>query len=213
MKSPVSASRPNHTVLILLAAVVAAFGLWLGMRYANPPAPPKLTSALLYPTPRAIVDFTLQQANGTALTPADWHGHWNFVYFGYTSCPDACPTTLAELKSVWADLGKRGVQDKLRFDFISVDPERDTLEVLGKYVGFFSPDFIAATGTDEQLTKLTRALGILYSRTKKDDGSIEVDHSGSIAIVDPQGRLVGLFRPPFAAKDLAADMLALIGRN
>ena len=211
MNSPAPASRLNLTALIVLAAVVAAFGLWLGMRFANAPAQPKLASALLYPEPRAIPDFALQQANGKPLTLADWRGHWNFVYFGYTTCPDVCPTTLAELKSVWAELGKRGAQDKLRFDFVSVDPDRDTADALAKYVGFFSPDFVAATGTDAELTKLTRSLGIVYSRTKKDDGSVEVDHSGSIVIVDPQGRLVGLFRPPFAAKDLADDMTTLAG--
>ena len=209
MNSPAPASRPNLTALIVLAAVVAAFGLWLGMRFAKAPAQPKLASALLYPEPRAIPDFALQQTNGKPLTLADWRGHWNFVYFGYTTCPDVCPTTLAELKSVWAELGKRGVQDKLRVNFVSVDPDRDTADTLAKYVGFFSPDFVAATGTDAELTKLTRSLGIVYSRTKKDDGSVEVDHSGSIVIVDPQGRLVGLFRPPFAAKDLADDMATL----
>ncbi len=209
MNSPAPASRPNLTVLILLAAVVAAFGLWLGTRYASAPAQPKLASALLYPEARAVPDFGLTQANGKPLTLADWRGHWNFVYFGYTTCPDVCPTTLAELKSVWAELGKRGVQDKLRIDFISVDPERDTPDALNRYVSFFSPDFIAATGTDAELTKLTRSLGLIYSRTKKDDGSIEVDHSGTIVIVDPQGKLVGLFRPPFAVKDLVDDMATL----
>lgn len=210
MNSPAPASRPNLTVLILLAAVVAAFGLWLGVRYASAPAQPKLASALLYPEPRTIPEFELHQANGKPLTPADWRGRWNFVYFGYTTCPDVCPTTLTDLKSVWAELGKRGVQDNVRVNFISIDPDRDTPELLAKYVGFFSPDFVAATGTDAELTRLTRALGIVYSRTKKDDGSIEVDHSGSIVIVDPQGRLVGLFRPPFAAKDLADDMAKLV---
>ncbi|MFT3791739.1 MAG: SCO family protein [Rudaea sp.] len=210
MNSPAS-SRTNTTLLIVLAAVVAAFGFWFGARYANAPAQPKLASALLYPEPRAIPEFQLQQANGKPLTNADWRGRWNFVYFGYASCPDVCPTTLAELKSVWGELAKRGVQDKLRIDFVSVDPERDTPDALAKYVGFFSPDFVAATGTDAELAKLTRALGIVYSRTKKDDGSIEVDHSGSIVIVDPQGRLVGLFRPPFVARSLADDMVTLTG--
>lgn len=210
MNSPASASRPNLTALILLAAVVAALGLWLGNRYANAPAQPKLASALLYPEARKLPDFELQQADGKPLTLADWRGRWTFVYFGYTTCPDVCPTTLAELKSAWAELGKRGLRDKLRIDFISVDPERDTPDALTKYVGFFSPDFIAATGTDAELAKLTRSLGIVYSRTKKDDGSVEVDHSGSIVIVDPQGQLVGLFRPPFAAKDLADDVTKLV---
>jgi protein SCO1/2 len=209
MNSP---ARLNLTVLVLLAAAAVALGLWLGTRH-DAPAQPKLASALLYPEPRAIPAFELRQANGQSLTPADWRGHWNFVYFGYTTCPDVCPTTLAELKSVWAELGKRGMQDKMRIDFVSVDPERDTPDVLGKYVGFFSPDFIAATGTDAQLTRLTRALGIVYSRRKNDAGGSEVEHSNSIAIVDPQGRLVGLFRPPFAARDLADDMTRLAGQR
>ena len=75
MNSPAPASRPNLTALIVLAAVVAAFGLWLGMRFANAPAQPKLASALLYPEPRAIPDFALQQADGKPLTLADWRGH------------------------------------------------------------------------------------------------------------------------------------------
>lgn len=211
MNSPAPASRPNLALLIVLAAAVAALGLWLGTRHAGAPAQPKLASALLYPAARAVPDFELRQANGKPLTLADWRGRWNFVYFGYTSCPDVCPTTLAILKTVWAELGKRGVQDKLRIDFVSVDPERDTPETLARYVGFFGPDFVAATGTDAQLTPLTRALGVVYARTKKADGSTEVDHSGSIIIVDPQGRLAGLFRPPFAARDLAEDMTTLAG--
>jgi protein SCO1/2 len=204
-------SQRNFIALILIAALAAAAGLWLGNRYFGAPAQPALDSALLYPQARALPDFRLTQANGTPLTLADWHGHWNIVYFGYTACPDVCPTTLATLKSVWIELGKRGLQDKIRIDFISVDPERDTPEVLGKYVGFFSPDFIAATGSDEELTKITRALGLVYSRTKKDDGTIEVDHSGSAVIVNPQGQVAGIFRPPCAVKDVVNDMTTLAG--
>ena len=204
-------ARLNPTYLILLAALAAAVGLWLGNRYYAAASAPKLASALLYPQPRALPDFHLDQANGQALTLADWRGRWDIVYFGYTACPDVCPTTLQTLKSAWNELGKRGLHDKVRIDFVSVDPERDTPAVLGKYVGFFSPDFIAASGSDEELTKITRALGLIYTRTKNADGAVEVDHSGSAVIVDPQGQLVGIFRPPLAAADVVSDMTTLAG--
>ncbi|HEY8010171.1 MAG TPA: SCO family protein [Rudaea sp.] len=211
MSTSPKATRPNPTYLILIAALAAAVGLWLGNRYYAAESAPKLASALLYPQPRALPDFHLDQANGQPLTLADWRGHWNIVYFGYTACPDVCPTTLQTLKSAWNELGKRGLHDKIRIDFVSVDPERDTPDVLGKYVSFFSADFVAASGSDEELTKITRALGLVYTRTKNADGNIEVDHSGSAVIVDPQGQLIGIFRPPLAAADVVGDMTTLAG--
>lgn len=210
MTAPAPKSHRSFVWLILIAALAAAVGLWLGSRQFGA-AEPKLDNAVLYPQPRPLPDFHLQQADGKPLTNADWRGRWNVVYFGYTSCPDVCPTTLAAFKSAWKTLGEQGLGNHVRFDFVSVDPQRDTPEQLGKYVAFFSPDFVAATGTDEQLTSLTRALGLLYTRTTNADGAIEVDHSGSAVIVDPDARLVGIFRPPFAPAALVHDLTALIG--
>ena len=205
-----AASHRSFVWVILAAALAAAVGLWLGNRYYSRPAGPALTAAVLYPQPRAVPEFTLQRADGQPLTLANWKGHWNVVYFGYVSCPDVCPTTLQSFKQVWKVLGERGLSDRVQIDFISVDPQRDTPEVLGKYVAFFSPDFIAATGSQEQLTRLTRALGIIFSRTTNADGAIEVDHSGSAVLIDPQGRLAGLFRPPFAVPAMVEDLSALV---
>ncbi|HEX6833303.1 MAG TPA: SCO family protein [Rudaea sp.] len=194
---------------ILIAAFAAALGLWFGARWFAAPAPPQLTAAVLYPQPRPVPEFHLAQANGQPLTPADWRGHWTLAYFGYASCPDVCPTTLAAFKNVWAQLEKRGSLAAYRFDFISVDPARDTPETLAKYVAFFRPDFIAATGTDAELTPLTRALGLLYTRSSTGNGDEQVDHSASVVIIDPQGRMAGIFRPPFAPDAIAADLAAL----
>ena len=193
--------------LILAAALAAGVGLWLGERHFSAPAAPALQNAVMYPAPRPIPEFHLDQANGQPLDLAFWRGRWNVVYFGYTSCPDVCPTTLAVFKQAWKDLGV--LKEKVRFDFVSVDPQRDTKEQLAKYVAFFSPDFIAATGTDEELTKITRALGLMYARTTDANGAVAVDHSGSAVIIDPQGRLVGMFRPPFTAPQIVADLTAL----
>jgi protein SCO1/2 len=205
------AGRVSANTLILIAAVAAALGLWLGSRMFAPAPTPQLAAAVLYPTPRAIPDFHLARADGGALTLADWKGRWTVAFFGYTNCPDVCPTTLATFKDVWTTLRAAGVADRLRFDFISVDPERDTPEKLSNYVGYFSRDFVAATGTDEELTSLTRALGLVYARTPTGNGDYTVDHSASAIIIDPSGREAGLFRPPFVAKTIAADLEALLG--
>ena len=203
------ASHRSFVWIILVAALAAGVGLWFGNRQFGRVDGPKLANAVLYPQPRELPDFQLTRGDGRAMTLADWRGRWNVAYIGYASCPDVCPTTLSVLKQVWTRLAERGLHDRIRINFISVDPQRDTPEVLGKYVAFFSPDFVAATGSDEQLTRLTRALGLLYSRTTGPNGEIQVDHSGSAVIVDPQGRLVGMFRPPFTAAAIVADLATL----
>src|SRR6476469_2950804 len=126
MISSFRAGRVSATYLILVAAVAAAIGLWLGGRTFAPSAP-KLVAAVMYPAPRELPDFKLQRADGTALTKADWNGRW----------------TVATFKQVFAKLKADGIADKVRFDFISVDPERDTPEQLTKYVGYFDKDFVA----------------------------------------------------------------------
>ena len=204
------ASHRSFVWIILVAALAAGVGLWFGNRQFGRADHPGLASAVLYPQPRELPDFQLTRADGQPLTLADWRGRWNVAYFGYASCPDVCPTSLSVLKQVWKSVAERGLRDRIRINFISVDPQRDTPDVLGKYVAFFSPDFIAATGSDEQLTRLTRALGLLYSRSTGPNGEIQVDHSGSAVIIDPQGRLVGMFRPPFAAADVTADLTRLV---
>ncbi len=121
-----SSGRVSATTLILIVAVAAALGLWFGTRMFGTAAPPRLEAAVLYPAPRALPAFQLTRSNGEALTLADWKGHWTVAFFGYTNCPDVCPTTLAAFKQVWKLLDAAGVASTMRFDFISVDPARDT---------------------------------------------------------------------------------------
>ncbi len=202
-------SRSLPTLIVLIAALAAGLGLWLGNRQITEP-PLLLTAGVLYPEPREVPDFQLMQANGQPYGKNDWLGHWNVLFFGYTSCPDVCPTTLAAFKQVLAELTKSGISSSFHFDFISVDPERDTPEKLGSYVAFFSPEFRAATGNEDDLNRLTHALGLIYTRTTGPDGAIQVDHSASAVIINPQGELVGLFRPPLTAAPIAADLSTLL---
>lgn len=202
------AGRVSATWLILTAALAAAFGLWFGARVLAPPAPPQLDAAVLYPVPRPLPDFQLVRSDGKALTLADWKGRWTVVFFGYTSCPDVCPTTLATFKQAWGLLDD-AARERVRFEFVSVDPERDTPEQLARYIGFFSPDFGAATGSDTELTRLTRALGLVYLREAAKDGQYAVDHSAASVIIDPAGRQIGLVKPPVDAAQLASDLRTL----
>jgi protein SCO1/2 len=202
--------RAIPTALIVVAAFAAGLGLWPGMRTFSP-ATPAMKAATLYPAPRAIADFSLTRADGKPLMREDWKGRWTVAFFGFTNCPDVCPTTLAVMKDVHAKLAAQGAADKVQFHFISVDPDRDTPEQLARYVKFFSPDFVGATGKDDVLTPLTRSLGLLYTRTPTGNGDYSVDHSASIVIVAPDAQLVGLFRPPFEAGPIADDLLTLAG--
>ncbi|MBN8727260.1 MAG: SCO family protein [Xanthomonadales bacterium] len=204
-----SAGRVSASWLIVITAFAAALGLWAGTRLFGTPPQPELQGTLLYPAPRALPDFSLQKSDGGTLTPADWKGRWTVVFFGFTNCPDVCPTTMAKMKQVWNTLAAEGLADRVRFDFISVDPERDTPEHLARYVGFFSKDFVAATGSDEELTRLTRSLGLVYFREPAKDGHYNVDHSASLVIIDPGGRQAGLVQPPIDAGKLGADLRTL----
>jgi protein SCO1/2 len=204
------AGRISANWLILIAAFAAAAGLWAGGRWSSPGTSPALemSSVVRYPAPRALPEFQLARSDGTLLTRADWKGRWNIVFFGYTNCPDVCPTTLATFKQVWKLLDT-DVRQLLRFDFISVDPARDTPEQLARYVAFFNPEFIAATGTDAELTRLSQALGLVYARGEPRDGTYAVDHSASVVLIDPHGNQAGVLRPPFDATKIAADLTSL----
>ena len=163
MNSPSRSSRQIPISFIVVAAFAAAIGLWLGQRYFAVAAQPVLQNAVLYPSPRSIPDFHLTQASGTPLSLSDWRGHWDVVYFGYTSCPDVCPTTLATSKQRGA-IFKRAISPtrSVSISYPSIR-KRDAPELLGKYVSFFNPAFIAATGSDDELTRLTHSLGLIYS--------------------------------------------------
>ncbi len=202
--------RISATWLIIVAAVALALGLWAGSQWLAHPTAPDLKTAVMYPAALAIPDFQLQRADGKSLAAHDLRGHWTIVFFGFTHCPDVCPTTLAAFKQVWNKLAAQGKTDTVRFLFISVDPERDTPEQLSRYVAFFNKDFVAATGSDAELTRLTRALGILYVRVPDQSGGYSIDHSASAMIIDPEGRRAGMFRPPFQPDAVSADILALI---
>ncbi|MCK5361714.1 MAG: SCO family protein, partial [Gammaproteobacteria bacterium] len=139
--------------------------------------PPNI-QGLLWPEPKVVHPFALVDHRGQPFTLKQLNGRWSFLFFGFTHCPDICPTVLSMLDKVARELGKEPMSNRdVQFVFVSIDPERDTPEVLAKYVGNFNPNFIGVTGAQETLTSLTRQLGI-YAQPEPPDshGNYAVDH-------------------------------------
>lgn len=200
-----------HERFLLLARIIPLLLAAALFGACSPPAPPQLQQGTLLPSAKPIADFQLVDQDGEALTLANLKNQWTFVFFGYTQCPDVCPTSLSMLGQVMRILEKEPGLDKMpRGLFVSVDPERDTPELLKQFVPYFYPDFSGATGSQEELMKLTRQLGILYARSddnNSEDGNYLVDHSAAIILFNPDGKYHALFNVPHDPALIASDFL------
>jgi protein SCO1/2 len=210
----------RNTLLILLAALAAGLGLWAAQVAFAPggaPAPAampavdpaRLKAVRLFPAPRAIAPFALQQSDGSPLEPAELAGRWTVVFLGFTHCPDVCPTTLTDLsraQKAWDNLPEARRPQVL---FVSVDPERDSPEKTGEYAAYFHPATLAATAPEPALGQFATSLGMVYMKVPLEGGDYTMDHSNALVVLDPQGRQVGLIRPPLVPDDIAADLAML----
>ncbi|QJR80854.1 SCO family protein [Alteromonas pelagimontana] len=185
-----------------VAGIAAAVALVIGIIGAIYIAPPNVTDPSdteylqRYPEPRRLSDFTLTDHKGQPFTSANLKGKWTLAFMGYTYCPDICPTTLANLNQIYPELAAIKSDSPVQVLFISVDPKRDSSERLGEYIGFFSPDFIAATGNHDQLFPLVRSMGMMYAIAESTENSdYLVDHSASIVLIDPTAKVIGRFKP------------------
>lgn len=193
---------------VLLALLALLAGLWAsGALRGEVSGSPEGISATYIPEGKSIADFKLVDHHGEPYTPARLQDRWTLIFFGYTYCPDVCPTTLLELGGAWPRWEKAGLAEDTRVVFVSVDPARDTPERLAEYVPYFNEEFLGVTGPDEQLEPFTRSLGILYVRQDPEtgDGGYLVDHSSAVLLINPQGRLQAIFGGPHKAKTLARD--------
>ncbi|MGC3982301.1 MAG: SCO family protein [Steroidobacteraceae bacterium] len=192
-------------IVAILAGVMAA-QLW---RERTPPAPTLLNGTVLS-SPRAVPDFQLVDSNGSAITLQQLRARWNVVFFGYTSCPDICPTTLSTLAQVEKLLSDLPTAQRPQMVFVSVDPKRDTPAQVGNYTRFFSPSFIGLTGESTQIESLTRAMGVPVAIHDSGDGAYTVDHAATLFLLDPQARMTAVFSPPHAVEALAKDLRTVI---
>jgi protein SCO1 len=153
-------------------------------------------------------DFTLTDHTGKTRTLADFRGKVVVVFFGYTRCPDVCPTTLADLKVAREQLGEDG--NRVQVLFVTVDPERDTRELLANYVPAFDPSFLGLYGDSAATARVAKEFKVFYQKAPgKTPGNYTVDHTAGSYVFDPQGRLRLLVRPG-NVPNLVADLKILL---
>jgi len=165
----------------------------------KPPPPPLELQGILRQQFKLLEPFQLTGREGKFINEQNFRGKWSFVFFGYISCPDVCPATLHVLSSVHGLLKDETGEDPadMQVVFISVDPQRDTIETITRYVAYFNKNFIGATAGKPQIDSLTRQFGAGYVvEAETAPGQYLVAHTSAIFLVDPLGRLVATFSQP-----------------
>ncbi len=187
---------------LLLAAALCAGGAGFFLARQIDSTGPQLASGTWFPQAREVPAFTLTAHNGAPFTRADLTGAPALVFFGFTHCPDVCPTTLVKLAAVRRAAAVPG----LRVILVTVDPQRDTPAALAAYVHAFDADFIGLTGPPSQLEALARYFGVVTSRVDLPGGDYTMDHSAVVFVLDARAREVALFTPPFNIQAMTSDL-------
>jgi protein SCO1 len=197
------ATRP---LLIGVVAIVAfAVGALLARAMLRPSGEAQAPAhATVYPEPRTLPAISLTDQDGRPLDGGFFERGWTLVFFGFTNCPDVCPTTLATLASTLASLDDLPAPERPRVLLVSVDPERDHPEVLAAYVRQFDPAFLAATGEPSAIAAVAGGFGVPLGKVASDAGSYTVDHGAGIFIVAPDG-IAAYSSAPHDASVLARD--------
>jgi protein SCO1/2 len=201
-------SRKRFILLVGLMALAAALAGYMVSRQLAPP-PPQLAAGTALPSPRAVVPFTLTDQQGREFGNAALLGHGSLLFFGFTHCPDVCPTTLA----LMAQLQRDPALAALRMIFVTVDPARDDPATMRAYVDAFGGNMTGLRGEGPALDTLLTNLGAVRVVQKLPGGDYTVDHSATLYYIDPRGALAAVFTPPFDSAKLAADLKTLLARG
>jgi len=200
--------------IAILAIVAFAAGLLIA-RSLTPTvsAPPPTERATVLDTPRPLPALSLVDQDGRSWGTDRFTGHWTLVFFGYTSCPDICPTTLATLVQFRKALADLPPAEQPRVLLVSVDPERDDPARLAAYVRFFDPSFEGATGDAQAVAAAAAAFGVPYLKVSVPGGGYNMDHGSGLFLVGPSGTLVAYSSAPHDAAVLARDYRSIVTRE
>jgi protein SCO1/2 len=190
--------------LVPLVLAAAAAGYMVSRQLAR--EAPQLASGTVLPKARALPQFTLTDQDGGAFGVAQLAGRPSLVFFGFTHCPDVCPTTLA----VMAQLMREPALAQLRPVFVTVDPARDDVRALRQYVNAFGGGFTGLRGTDAELAPLLKAMGVAHGIQPLPGGGYTVDHSAALYFLNARAEWSAAFTPPFDLASLRQDLAALV---
>ncbi len=190
-----------NKLLYVIVAIISLLIGWLVFYKYTQIVPPE--NALYYQQAREMKPFQLTDHQGNVFDNSHLTGKWSWVFFGYTSCPDVCPTTLQELNFAYDELQQVSANNQVLL--VSVDPYRDTQEKLNQYISYFNSEFIALRGDHGVLYPFARNVGLMYAITEdksaedksEANSSYLVDHSASIVLINPEGKVAAIFKPKF----------------
>jgi protein SCO1/2 len=204
----------KHRTLVVLAALSAALLVATGLAaaYAGLASPQAYAfHGSRFDPPPAAADFTLTDQNGQAVRLSDYRGKLVVLFFGYTHCPDECPTTLAMLNRALSDMKDAGSSTQVVL--VSVDPEQDTPAVLKEYLARFNPSFVGLTGQTAQVEAVSKAYGVYYAQEETDtEPGALIAHSTRIYVIDRAGRLALTYSFETQPEEVAADLEHLSGQ-
>ena len=199
---------PRNIIVAMALAIALAAGVFVAARNQAPVAP---TTALALPAPKPVPAFSLLNQFGEPVDQSVFEGQWDLVFFGFTHCPDICPATLQVLATAKQALAEQGRETLPRIVLVSVDPERDSPEILGQYIDYFGDGNLGLTGTLEEIRKLTGGLGIYFEKQPGDDENYSVDHSTAVLVIDPDGGFHSVFSGGHVVDNFVHDLPILMG--
>jgi protein SCO1 len=182
-------------VLLFITVVVAGFVHRIQQPRVMSQADMKVNGAFMFDTPRAIGDFALRDHRGEVFEPQSLQGKWTLVFFGFTHCPDICPTTMSFLDQFVKELAGTEAEDTAVV-MVSVDPARDTVETLATYVPYFNDEFTGVTGEFLDVHRFATALNTPFRKVPGQDENYQIDHSSNVVLINPRGDYHGFFKAP-----------------
>ncbi len=197
--------------IIIITALTVILGITSAF-YLLKPEPVQLMAITWFgDQAKALPEFELTDHNNQPFNNKTIRGKWHLFFFGYTNCPDICPDTMQMLSNMLAQVKDKSILENLQLTFISVDPDRDDLQKMKSYVTYFNKSIMSARADIDSVNTLTDAVGILHYIVKSAEENIyEVAHSGSLILIDPEGRFCGVFSAPHDPEKIAHDLTALI---
>lgn len=208
-------ANSKNFVMLIIVLVAGIAGYMASKQYFQKDDQTKLQSLLVFPAQKRFSGFELINKNQQKVTSESFANRWTLLFFGFTHCPDVCPTTLSELQKTYKLLETKKLKTMPEVLFVSVDPERDNADSLKTYIEYFNPTFNAATGDAANIMSIATQVGVAYHIQEHESGDINysVDHTATIFLVNPEKKLYGIFKSPHEAKKIANDIAALLGHK
>jgi len=207
--------KKTHISILLIAAVLAASaGIWVGENSSDDTAvsiKPDTIQGAIYPKAKFIKEFNLINHHAEIITKQNFRNQWSLIFVGYTHCPDICPTTMAVMNQVSEFMLKQQMQPP-KIVFLSIDPERDTADILNSYVAYFNKDFIGLTGTVSEVENFSQQLNAVFRKAPGLSGEITdkdylMDHSSALMLMNPDGNLQSILTAPHTPANMIESII------